>query len=138
MKLLSPGGRNALGTALNNKIVPTRHSTQAVADTHLCRRNHQSDEPYTLRTRFSMLPMTRSTQVFFEPSPRSFSNLAHISGVSVSDTSPDVRIAITIVIANSRKIRPTSPDIKTSGMNTAASEIVIDRIVKLISFAPWS
>ena len=44
-------------------------------------------------------------------------------------------MAMTIVIANSRKMRPTSPVIKTSGMNTAASEIVIDMIVKLISFA---
>ena len=58
-----------------------------------------------------------------------------MSGVSVSETSPDARIATTIVIANSRKIRPTSPDMNTSGMNTAASEIVIERIVKLISLA---
>ena len=40
-----------------------------------------------------------------------------------------------MVIANSRKIRPTNPDMKTSGMNTAASEMVIERIVKLISLA---
>ncbi len=58
-----------------------------------------------------------------------------MSGVSVSDTSPDARIDTTIVMANSRKMRPTSPDMKTSGMKTAASEIVIDRIVKLISLA---
>ena len=44
-------------------------------------------------------------------------------------------MAITMVIANSRKMRPTNPDMKTSGMKTAASEIVIDIIVKLISFA---
>ena len=37
--------------------------------------------------------------------------------------------------ANSRKMRPTSPRMKTSGMNTAASEMVIERIVKLISLA---
>ncbi len=42
---------------------------------------------------------------------------------------------MTIVTANSRKMRPTSPVMNTSGMNTAASEIVIDRIVKLISLA---
>ncbi len=39
------------------------------------------------------------------------------------------------MIANSRKTRPTNPDMKTSGMKTAASEMVIDMIVKLISFA---
>jgi hypothetical protein len=82
-----------------------------------------------------MPPITRSIQVFFIPSPRSFSNRAHISGVSVSETKPDARIAMTIVIANSRKIRPTRPDINTSGKKTAASEIVIDMIVKLISLA---
>ena len=56
-------------------------------------------------------------------------------GVSVSETMPDAKIATTIVTANSRKIRPISPDMKTSGMKTAASETVIETIVKLISFA---
>ncbi len=46
-------------------------------------------------------------------------------------------MAITMVTANSRKIRPTSPGMKTSGMNTAASEMVMERMVKLISFAPF-
>ena len=58
-----------------------------------------------------------------------------MSGVSVSETRPEAKIATTIVTANSRKMRPTSPDMKTSGMKTAASEIVIERIVKLISLA---
>ena len=40
-----------------------------------------------------------------------------------------------MVTANSRKIRPTSPVMNTSGRNTAASEIVIERMVKLISLA---
>ena len=40
-----------------------------------------------------------------------------------------------MVTANSRKMRPTRPGMKTSGMNTAASEMVIERMVKLISFA---
>ena len=59
----------------------------------------------------------------------------HISGVSVSETMPLAKIETTIVIANSRKMRPISPLMNTSGRNTAASEIVIDRIVKLISLA---
>ena len=58
-----------------------------------------------------------------------------MSGVSVSETRPEARIATTIVTANSRKMRPTSPVMNTSGRNTAASEIVIERIVKLISLA---
>ena len=58
-----------------------------------------------------------------------------MSGVSVSETKPEAKIDTTMVIANSRKIRPTSPDMKTSGKNTAASETVMERIVKLISRA---
>ena len=47
-------------------------------------------------------------------------------------------MATTIVTANSRKMRPTRPDMNTSGRNTAASEIVMETIVKPISFAPFS
>src|SRR6266498_1391612 len=135
--LLSPGGRNAFGTSTKSKIVPARQTTQITGEIHRCRRNHQSDSPYKASTRFSMPPITRSIQVFFAPSPRGFNRRAHISGVSVSDTRPEAKIAITIVIANSRNILPTSPDMNTSGMKTAASEMVIDIIVKLISLALW-
>ena len=38
-----------------------------------------------------------------------------------------------IVMANSRKIRPSNPGMKASGMKTAANESVIDKIVKEIS-----
>ena len=48
---------------------------------------------------------------------------------------PEAKMAMTMVMANSRKIRPTSPVMNTNGMNTAAREIVIDMMVKLISFA---
>src|SRR5205807_3896967 len=133
--LLSPGGRKAFGTSVKSKMVPARQTTQMIGETQRWRRNHQSDAPYTASTRFSMPPMTRSIQVFFDPSPRGFNNRAHISGVSVSETMPEAKIAITMVMANSRKMRPTNPDMKTSGMKTAASEIVIDMIVKLISLA---
>ena len=40
-----------------------------------------------------------------------------------------------MVIENSRKMRPISPLMNTSGRNTAASEMVMARIVKLISCA---
>ena len=59
-------------------------------------------------------------------------------GVSDSETKPETRIATPIVTANSRKSRPMMPPMKRTGMNTAASEIVIDRIVKPISFDPLS
>ena len=38
--------------------------------------------------------------------------------------------------ANSRKRRPMMPPIRSNGMNTAISEIEIDRMVKPISAAP--
>ena len=78
----------------------------------------------------------RSIHVFLCPGPRSASIRAHISGVSVSETTPEAMIATMIVTANSWKMRPSRPGMNTSGMNTAASESVIERIVKLISFAP--
>ena len=56
-----------------------------------------------------------------------------MSGVSVSEISPEAKIATMIVMANSRKMRPSNPGMKASGMNTAASDKVIDRIVNEIS-----
>src|SRR5262249_10468670 len=58
---------------------------------------------------------------------------AHIRGVSVKDTRPEARMATMIVTENSRKMRPSSPGMKTSGIKTAASESVIERMVKEIS-----
>ena len=79
----------------------------------------------------------RSTQVFFAFAPRSESSLEVISGVSVSETIPLAKMEITMVIENSRKMRPTRPPMNTRGINTAASESVMVRIVKLISFAEF-
>jgi hypothetical protein len=55
-------------------------------------------------------------------------------GVKLIDTKPETRIATVIVTANSRSRRPTMPPMKRTGMNTATSDRVIDRIVKVISF----
>src|SRR4249919_574094 len=49
-KLLSPTGKNDLGTTMKSQIVPARQTTQINADTQRKRRNHQSDLPYMLRT----------------------------------------------------------------------------------------
>ena len=45
-------------------------------------------------------------------------------------------MVIVTVTANSRNRRPTMPLISSSGMNTATSEMLIERIVKPISPAP--
>ncbi len=79
--------------------------------------------------------MTRSIQFFFARAPRSWSRPEHIKGVSVSETMPLAKIETMMVMENSRKMRPTRPLIKTSGRNTAAREMVMARIVKLISLA---
>ena len=57
-------------------------------------------------------------------------------GVSVSETNPEIRIATPIVTANSWSRRPTMPPMNSTGMKTAASEIVIEMMVKPISFEP--
>jgi hypothetical protein len=49
-----------------------------------------------------------------------------------------MKTAVVTVMANSRKSRPTMPPMKISGMNTATSEMLIERIVKPISPAPLS
>jgi hypothetical protein len=61
---------------------------------------------------------------------------AHIIGVRVSETITEMTIAMATVTANSWNNRPTMPPIRNRGMNTAISDIEIDRIVKPISPAP--
>ena len=63
---------------------------------------------------------------------------AHIIGVSVSDTSAEATMAVDSVTANSRNRRPMTPPMKSSGMSTATSDTVSERIVKPICLAPLS
>ena len=60
------------------------------------------------------------------------SSFAHIIGVSVSDTTAEIRIATASVIANSRNSRPTTSPMKSSGISTATSEKVSEMMVKPI------
>ena len=62
----------------------------------------------------------------------------HSIGVSVTETTPEMRIAAVIVTANSRNSRPSTPVMNRIGMKTAASDVVIVRIVKPISLEPFS
>ena len=71
-------------------------------------------------------------------SPTCLSSREHIIGVSVSETIAEVTTAIVSVSANSRNMRPTSPDMNNSGMNTAISDTVSEITVKPISLAPFS
>jgi hypothetical protein len=48
-----------------------------------------------------------------------------------------MRIAVMIVTANSRNSRPRKPAMNRIGMKTAASETVMDRMVKPISRDPF-
>ncbi len=52
------------------------------------------------------------------------------------ETKPETRMAAPIVTANSRKSRPTIPPMKRTGRKTAASEMVIETMVKATSFEP--
>ena len=67
-----------------------------------------------------------------------FRNRLAIMGVSVSDTKPEIRIEMLMTTANSWNSRPSSPPMNKTGMNTATSDRVIDRIVKPISLEPSS
>ena len=59
-------------------------------------------------------------------------------GVSVSETKPETRMAVPMVTANSCSRRPSNPPMKSTGMKTAASESVMERMVKPISREPVS
>src|SRR5439155_1209385 len=59
-------------------------------------------------------------------------------GVSVSETKPDTSTAAVMTTANSWRSRPMTPPMNSTGMKTAASERVIDRMVNPISLAPIS
>src|SRR5579862_3195123 len=57
-------------------------------------------------------------------------------GVTVSETTMEMAMAMERITANSRNRRPTTPLIMRMGMKTAMSEMLIDRTVKPISSAP--
>ena len=61
---------------------------------------------------------------------------ADIMGVRVRDTTAEMMIVTASVTANSRKRRPTTSPMKSSGISTAISETVSDRMVKPICSAP--
>ena len=58
-------------------------------------------------------------------------------GVRVSDTTADRMMVTARVTANSRKRRPTTSPMKSSGISTAISETVRDMMVKPICSAPF-
>ncbi|MNN09584.1 hypothetical protein D3C81_1224700 [compost metagenome] len=66
------------------------------------------------------------------------SRRAHIIGVSVSDTTAEIRIDTASVIANSRNSRPTTSPMNSSGISTATSEKVSEMMVKPICLEPFS
>src|SRR4029078_6221502 len=86
----------------------------------------------------SMKRLTAANPGTVISSPACFNSREHIIGVSVSDTTADVTTAIVSVNANSRNMRPTSPDMNSSGMKTAISDTVSEITVKPISLAPFS
>ena len=52
------------------------------------------------------------------------------------ETTPETRMAVQMVTANSRNMRPSMPLMNRIGMKTAASEMVIERMVNPISLDP--
>ncbi|MNK78824.1 hypothetical protein D3C87_984720 [compost metagenome] len=64
------------------------------------------------------------------------SQRADIIGTSVSETTPEIRMVIASVTANSRNRRPTTSPMNSSGISTAMSDTVSEMIVKPICAAP--
>ena len=62
----------------------------------------------------------------------------HIIGVSVNDTTAETRMVTLSVTANSRNSRPTTSCMNSSGISTAISDTVSERIVKPICSDPFS
>ena len=89
-----------------------------------------------------MASKPRSNNMYTAPCLRSGScglrMRLHIIGVSVSETKPEISTATMITTANSCSRRPRMPPMNITGMNTAASEMVIDTMVKAISLEPSS
>ncbi len=65
-------------------------------------------------------------------------SLPLIIGVRVSDTTAEKPMVTARVTANSRNSRPTTSPMNSSGISTAISAIVRDRMVKPICSAPFS
>ena len=63
---------------------------------------------------------------------------AHIIGVSVRETTSEIRIETASVMANSWNSRPTTSPMNSSGISTAMSEIVSETSVNPICAAPLS
>ena len=59
-------------------------------------------------------------------------------GVSEIETTPETKIATMMVTANSCNRRPMMPPMNSTGMNTVASDSVIERMVKPTSREPSS
>src|SRR3989441_630140 len=132
---LSSLGRKPFGTTTNRTPVPSRMA---------------AEKAIAARRRFITQSRLRSYQpstCWYRRSDCSYSfpwcasrdgrrNRLHSIGVRVSDTSPDTRMAAPMVTANSWNNRPTIPPMKSTGMKTAASDSVIDRIVNPTSRAP--
>ena len=57
--------------------------------------------------------------------------------IVVMDTSPEMRTATQMVTANSLNSRPRMPAMNRTGMNTAASDKVMETMVNPTSFDPF-
>jgi len=67
-----------------------------------------------------------------------FRTREHSIGVSVSDTMPEMRMATEMTTPNCANMRPTTPPMNRTGMNTATSEMVMEMMVKPTSREPTS
>ena len=120
---------------MNRYTVPISTSPDTAMVANLCLSVTCSVRSYS-RSRPSK---KRSNAVYIRPWPSSRGgrrNRLDNIGVRLSETKPETRMATLIVTANSCSRRPTRPPMKSTGMNTAARDSVIETMVKPISLAP--
>ena len=126
---------NPVGTMLNIRTVAARTTTNT---TSMARRNRST----TRRLRSYPASIASNARSIRPAKPfllwTTRRKRLQSIGVSVTDTTPEIRIAAQIVTENSRNSRPSTPPMNSTGMNTAASDSVIDTIVKPISREPTS
>ena len=119
---------NPVGTFVNRTYVPTTSAIDTAMATGRNRSVCRNVHAYEANTISNIRSVARNSDpwVVFWGGLR---NRLHSIGVSVTDTTPDTRMAAAMVTANSCISRPTSPPMKSTGMNTATSDSVIDMIV---------
>jgi hypothetical protein len=132
----SCSGKNVDGTSLNRATFSATIAISSTPTSSAWSSTAVRDREYAAlkRSNARSVHIAQRARECSAAPPRSV--CAHIAGVTVSDTTSEIRIAIDSVTANSWNSLPTIPGISRIGMNTAISDRLIEITVKLTSALP--